>query len=244
MDIVLSERENLKAAFVSRFEELIISGTYPIGSRLPSERDLASLLGVSRPVVREGLVELQSMGLVSMRSRSGTVVNDYRREGSLSLLEALFKYDKGEPDRDLLNGMISMRGLFEVECARLAALNRTEAALAEFASMLDEEGSLPAADTEAWVDVDFRFHHLIALSSGNPVYPLQINSLKPFYRSMTRIFYADLLVVPDIRRFHKRLVRAIADGDGERAAKEIRLMLEHGEKGLQGPLTRAREERA
>jgi len=50
--------ESLKDVFISRFEELILSGSFPVGQKLPSERELALQLGVSRPVVHEGLVDL------------------------------------------------------------------------------------------------------------------------------------------------------------------------------------------
>ena len=63
--------ESLKDVFVLRFEELILSGKFGIGQKLPSERELALQLGVSRPVVHEGLVELSSRGLVTLTPPRG-----------------------------------------------------------------------------------------------------------------------------------------------------------------------------
>ena len=51
--------ESLKEVFISRFEDLILTGKLAIGQRLPPERELAVQLGVSRPVVHEGLLDLQ-----------------------------------------------------------------------------------------------------------------------------------------------------------------------------------------
>ena len=76
--------DSLKDVFVLRFEELILSGKIKVGQKLPSERELALQLCVSRPVVHEGLVELASRGLVSLKPRIGATVNDYRKEGSIS----------------------------------------------------------------------------------------------------------------------------------------------------------------
>ena len=63
--------ESLKELFIRRFEELILSGKFPIGQKLPSERELALQLNVSRPVVHEGLVDLAAKGLVTMIPRVG-----------------------------------------------------------------------------------------------------------------------------------------------------------------------------
>ena len=111
--------ESLKDICVARFEELILSGKLTVGQKLPSERELALQLGVSRPVVHEGLVDLAAKGLVAMKPRVGTVVNDYRKEGSLSLLNSLVNYQQGRVDTDLLNSLLEMRMLFEVETAFL-----------------------------------------------------------------------------------------------------------------------------
>ena len=100
-------KESLKDVFVARFEKLILSGKLSIGEKLPSERELALRLGVSRPVVHDGLMDLVSKGLVSMKPRVGTVVNDYRKEGSLSMLTSLVNYQNGAL-RFLTN---SLRGL-------------------------------------------------------------------------------------------------------------------------------------
>ena len=233
--------ENRKSGFVQRFEELIISGYFPIGIKLPSERDLAALLEVSRPVVREGLIELQSMGLVSMKSRSGSIVNDYRREGSLALLTAIYKYGKGQPEQGLLTGIMEMRRLFEVECARLAAIHCPSSILVEINDLLAEEEDIPHEDVLSRIESDFRFHHLIALASGNAVYPLQMNSFKPFYINLAGIFYSDSSVISRVRKFHIDLIESIRSGDDIEAQKVMREMLSHGEEQLQIMLKKSQE---
>ncbi|MDD5712041.1 MAG: GntR family transcriptional regulator, partial [Smithellaceae bacterium] len=117
--------ESLKEVFISRFEGLILSGKFSIGQKLPSERELALQLGVSRPVVHEGLVDLASKGLVTLKPRAGAVVSDYRREGSITLLNSLLNYHQGRLSPEILKGMVDMRRLLETETARLAAVNRT-----------------------------------------------------------------------------------------------------------------------
>ena len=53
---------------------------------------------MSRPVVHEGLVDLAAKGLVTLKPRVGTVVNDFRKEGSLAILNSIINYQQGEID--------------------------------------------------------------------------------------------------------------------------------------------------
>ena len=130
--------ESLKDVFIKRFEELILSGKFPVGQKLPSERELALQLGVSRPIVHEGLVDLAAKGLITLIPRVGTIVNDFRKEGSLSLLTSLVNYHQGYLEPGLLVSLLDMRLLFEVETARLAAANRNQEQLDSIRALLQE----------------------------------------------------------------------------------------------------------
>ena len=83
---------SLKEACVQRLEGLILSGEWQMGMRLPSERDLAAEMNISRPVLHEALVDLEAKGLVSIAARRGVFVSDYRTSGSCALLSSLFSY--------------------------------------------------------------------------------------------------------------------------------------------------------
>ena len=70
----------------------VLSNQLPVGELLPSERELALQMGVSRPVVHDGLMDLASKGLVTIKPRVGTYVNDYRKEGSIAMLSTLINH--------------------------------------------------------------------------------------------------------------------------------------------------------
>ena len=223
---------SLKDVFIKRFEELILSGTFPVGQKLPSERELALQLGVSRPVVHEGLVDLAVKGLVTLIPRVGTIVNDYRKEGSLSLLTSLVNYHQGGLEPELFVSLLEMRLLFEVETARLTALNRTGEQLESFYVLLREESQIDNRHTVKVSELDFNFHHLVALSSGNHIYPLLLNSFKQCYMNLAGQFFVDSTVVPEVFNFHKQMVKAFEDKDEKTAAKIMRQMLNHGAEQL------------
>ena len=223
---------SLKDVFINRFEELILSGSFPVGQKLPSERELALQLGVSRPVVHEGLVDLAAKGLVTLIPRVGTIVNDYRKEGSLSLLTSLVNYHRGNLEPELLISLLEMRLLFEVETARLTALNRTREQLESFYTLLREEDNIDNHSIENISELDFNFHHLIALFSGNRIYPLLLNSFKHCYINLAGQFFNDSTVVPEVFSFHKEMVKAFEDKDDDTAAQIMTRMLGHGAEQL------------
>jgi DNA-binding FadR family transcriptional regulator len=234
-------KESLKDVFVARFEDLILSGKVAIGEKLPSERELALRLGVSRPVVHEGLMDLVSKGLVSMKPRVGTVVNDYRREGSLAILTSLVNYHNGELDPKLFESLAEMRMLVEVETARLAALRRSDEHLEALKELLREEAEIGAAESRKIAELDFRFHHRIAMATGNFIYPLLLNSFRQIYTSLTKRFFSDPEVLSVVFGFHAELVRAVRARDEEKAGEVMTRLLVHGRDRLMAIM--AEEER-
>lgn len=229
--------QSLKDACISRLERLILSGELQIGERLPSERDFAARLNVSRPLLHAALVDLDAKVLVKIVPRKGVFVSDYRRFGSMAILSSLLAFHNGELDPTFTQSLIDMRLTIESETARLAALNRTAEQLAEFHALLEQEGQGSCRDPQALTDLDFSFHLSIAIASGNLVYPLIINSFKGVYTSLTGEFfrkYCGTPVIEAVRQFHIRLVEAFGKKDSENAVHTMTEMLKHGEAFLKG----------
>ena len=224
--------DSLKDIFVLRFEELILSGKFQIGQKLPSERELALQLGVSRPVVHEGLVELASRGLCSLKPRFGAVVNDYRKEGSITLLASLIQYQKGRLEPELLESLLQIRMLLEPAFARIAAENRTEEQVRDFHNILGKEVSTDKRNVQKITDLDFEFHLLIAVASGNRVYPLLLNSFRQVYTNLSGQFFKDQKVTATVHGYHRALTAAIDAGNGAKATSVMKEILRHGEKHL------------
>lgn len=140
------------------------------GGWLPSERQLAQRLQVSRPVVREAIKRLELQGLIEVKHGIGTrVVNRLHTPltGSLGLLL---------PDQhERLRQTLEARAALEPEVARLAAERMTQAALKE---LRRAHARLEAAQSVAdAVEADLEFHHLLARGCGNQVFVLILDSL-------------------------------------------------------------------
>ncbi len=224
--------QSLKESCVRRLEGLILSGELKIGERLPSERELASRLNISRPVLHEALVDLNAKGLVRILPRRGVFINDYRREGSLTLLSSLLNFQNGQLDPLFQQSLMDMRLTLECETARLAALNRTPEQIEEFHALLKQEAAADHCDAARLTELDFTFHHLVAIASGNVLYPLVINSFRGVYTSLTSAFfrhYCGTPVVNEVLDYHCKLLAAIEARDSQLAGAVMAEMLKHGE---------------
>jgi GntR family transcriptional regulator, uxu operon transcriptional repressor len=136
----------------------IADASFPAGSRLPAERDLAHRFSVSRTSVREALIALEIQGFVEVRGGSGIYVSN-----PLPFLKPLFEAaDSGPGPFELLHA----RWLVEGEVAALAARAIDEAMidrLADALRTLQDE----AASPQAHDDADRSFHLGIAEATGN-----------------------------------------------------------------------------
>ncbi len=248
--------KNRKQDFIDWFEGLILSGRYEAGQKLPSERELADSLNVSRPVVHDALNELAARGLVRVEPRRGVFAVDWRREGSAEMLISIMKYsgaeepggnksaqtglsafeaDKVSPQ--LLESFLEARVYFETELARLAACRRTEESLNELERTLAKEALADRKDPHKITELDYEFHLNIAIASGNVFYPLLMNSLKRIYENILDRFYTDETVIPTVFRLHKSLVAAIGAQNEKEAGAIMNKILEYGESNLRRILT-------
>ncbi|MBC2657796.1 FadR family transcriptional regulator [Pseudomonas sp. MSSRFD41] len=145
----------------------ILSGQYAHGSRLPSERDLAQRLKVSRPAVREAIGALQNEGMVITRHGSGTYVADC----PLQVNEAAPDY-AGLPPVDADFSPIStleVRLLIEPAIARLAARRAQRDPLAEryLEQMSDVKDIGDPLQQARWSEADRLFHRQLAMMTGD-----------------------------------------------------------------------------
>ncbi|MCP2318479.1 regulatory protein, gntR family [Nocardia amikacinitolerans] len=139
------------------FEQIaadVLSGELAPGSTLPSERQLAEALGVSRPAVREALQRLAAAGLVAVRQGDATTVLDYRRGAGLEVLPRLL-IREGMLEPAVARSILEVRmhngpKVAELAAARMAALDR-ESARATGRSGLPEraDGEANASESRA-----------------------------------------------------------------------------------------------
>ncbi|HVX44554.1 MAG TPA: FadR/GntR family transcriptional regulator [Mycobacteriales bacterium] len=159
----VTEHGSLADRIVSQVEQLIADERLRPGDRLPSERDMAALLQVSRPSLREAVRILQARGRLLVRHGQGVFVREARVERELRKALLATEVTAGE--------LFSMREVLEVPAAAWAAQQITDAQLAGLRKILDKMGSMIDArrplnfDALAALDVDF--HMGIIAAAGN-----------------------------------------------------------------------------
>lgn len=146
--------ERLYHSIANKIEALIDSGSYPTGSRLPAERELAEKFGVSRVAIREAEIALQAVGRIKIKTGSGAYV-----------LDSQSKPENQLPDVSAFE-LTEARALFEAEAAALAAAQIDDATLAELDRYIQIMATTGPHD-EAGELADRDFHRTVASASGN-----------------------------------------------------------------------------
>ncbi len=157
--------EKLSSAVVRQIELLILRGILRPGERLPSERDLSEMLGVSRPSLRDAVAELQERGLLSARAGAGIFVADVLGSAFAPALVELFA-THDEAVFDYLSFRRDMEGL----TAERAATHGTETDLKVVASVFAKmEAAHQKRNPADEARLDAEFHMAIIEASHNVV---------------------------------------------------------------------------
>lgn len=212
------QRQKLSDLAVERLVELLMSRDLKPGDALPSEADLARAFGVSKPVVREAMHRLVSMGVVDIRQGKPASVRAINSEP----LALFFRFAMRASPRGLREA-VELRRTLETDIAMQAAVHITEAELIELAAVV-EEMRAAGEDPEAWVSADVRFHQLLARASGNSLVLFLIEALRATMEETIRIMHAQRPLRDQNATFrrHVAIHQAIAARDpaAARAAME------------------------
>ncbi len=161
---------------VKEIENQILSGEYKEGDRLPSEREFAEKMNISKTMSHQIFSILSSRGFIKVIPRQGTFVDNYIKNGKLECLEGVVEYNNGKFSTEMLNSLMDTRLLIEGECAYLSAKNRTQE---DIDNLKNQYIIIKSANTnEELTFAIYEFHLLIAYSTKNTIYPLMFNTFK------------------------------------------------------------------
>ena len=209
----IKKRQTLADQLYGQILEQIVSNKLAQGEKLPSENQIATAFGVSRPVVREALRKLQEDGLVEARRGVGTFV---RRRPS----EKLIEYATAGSVAGLMRA-VEARITVEQATARMAALRANSKDIARIEAALQALEDSMQARTPSF-EADYQFHHAIAIASGNDVFVQMLDCARDAIeqgidvaQKLTREGTQARIDV--VISEHRQILEAIRAGDGEAA---------------------------
>lgn len=198
----------------------IVRGTYPASARLPAERELARVLGASRPTLREALRRLSEWQLVEARRGSGIVVRD-RSEWSIEVLPAYLRYGRPQPGEpgigELLIDLLALRRAMIRDILRLIAGRIPPGGTARARTLVGEAWAL-RADHSEFAEVDFGVMRAVVEAARFLPAVWVLNRLAGVYLDVARSLSGSLQPPDDYVATHERVFAALEAGEAARAA--------------------------
>ncbi|MGP3985858.1 FadR/GntR family transcriptional regulator [Streptomyces sp. 3N207] len=237
----IPRRISAMEAVLTHLRGAIERGEYAVGDKLPSEAELCRRLEVSRPVLREALRALATMGLTVSRTGKGTFVisNGAVEDPTFGDYTA--------------SHLLEVRHHVEIPVAGYAALRRTPEDLDRLSHLLDRMEQ--ETDTTAWVAMDSLFHLAVAQASQNPVFRRFVEEIRDALAQQSAFLNDVGGRREQSNREHRAIVEALEDGSEQDAVDAMTHHLERVETTLEsivrphrtaptGPLTEEGGEQA
>jgi GntR family transcriptional repressor for pyruvate dehydrogenase complex len=217
---------NSSEEVVRQIRDMIQRSDLNLGDRLPPERDLAKLLGVSRPTLRAGIRSLVALGVLQSRQGAGTFVVEAGDSpsldgSSLQMLAALHGFTTGE--------MFEARLSLEMTIAGLAA---ERASGDELATISEEITGMFASldEPEKFLVHDMNFHQSVAAASGNRILTALMNMVAKILFGVRKKTVKNATDLKESAEMHREIYRAIRERDPIAARKAMRVHLMSAQK--------------
>ena len=206
---------------VEQLKMMLTAGELKPGDKLPSERDMAESLGVSRASVREALTTLEAIGILEIKPGEGTFVKHTADAETFAPLTLVLTVERNSGAQ-----LMEVRRVLETEIAALAAERATNDNLNKIEASLDQmKGALNTHDA---VETDLRFHFAIAEATQNTILVRLINTIADLmhhtFKGKRETMYAHSPSSQRIIHEHEAIYQAIKKGAPEEARAK---MLEH-----------------
>lgn len=214
-------KQRLVDRVVNDLQDLIVQGKLAPGAKLPPERELAELLGVSRTVIREAVRILVTKGLLDSRQGIGTMVRPVNRDQLAEPLGWLLLRNNAT-----LDDLHEVRTILEVEIAGQAALRAAPADIERLAQLLANM-TAHCTDAPSFAADDAEFHQALVDILHNPMLAVLLESIRTLMAEIrlevSRRPEFDAVVLQD----HDAILGAIQAHDDEAARIAMHSHLVH-----------------
>ena len=225
-------RRSVSEVVYEQLRDQILTGQLAPGQSLPGERKLSEMLSTNRGGVREALKRLVQAGLVVTRHGGSTRVLDYRRSGTLDLLQQVLLREDGTLDPSVGRSLLDFRRVVLAELARLAAERGRRDACARARARLQEARAC-ADEPERLRQLSWEFWEILADAADSLAFRLALNTLRGVYlqvdASLESLPHA--CTVEDL----ESILAAVERGDGHASRLLTEERFERAEQTLRKP---------
>lgn len=214
MDLRTVARRSMCDDVYDQLAANIMRGNLSAGESLLSERRLAEVLGVSRPIVREALRRLADAGLVEVRQGGSTTVRDFRRHAGLNLLAELL-LPAGQLDLSTARSVIEARQLIGPQVAALAAQRGGATLEQPLREVLDRAEAEPDPVSRQWQAL--AFWDVLVDATDSIVFRLMYNGLRAAYEPMLAALTAVMQEDDEWIARSRTLAAVVTAGDADAA---------------------------
>lgn len=208
------DRSGITELVVQRIKELLQQGELKAGSRLPPERELADMLGISRPSLRTALKALSVMGIIRAKPGAGTFIAESLPEIFAEPMEFMTLIQNTQ-----MGELFEARRIIETGLVELAAERATSEHLKALSGEI--EGMRKTLnDPEKFLQHDVRFHQALAAASGNRIMAGMMDTVAALLLQVRRESIARATDKEDAVEWHEQIYDAVRQGE-VRHAKEL-----------------------
>lgn len=215
------KKQSVGQQVVSQIVELIRTGNLRPGDRLPSERELVEIFGISRPSLRESMRALSVLGIVESRHGGGAFVTELDATTMLAPLDLFLALAQANFD-----DAFESRRIIEIEIVRKAAAKATRADIADLNDMIAAHATIQS-DPVGFRILDSRFHEKLSAIAGNAVLRRVAYGLYNMGLDFRRRATEEPGLIAQSTQDHTRIASAIAAQDPERAASAMTRHIGH-----------------
>lgn len=211
---------------VNKLIELIKEKRLKPGDRLPAERELATLMDVSRPTLREALKALQMMNIIDIRQGAGVFVKKLNTESVVEHFDIILTLDNS-----LYNDLYIARKELESLIARIAAESASEECVAKLRDNITR-ATESLDNPELFFQLDVELHGLILQMAGNRILNVFMQSIEHLNLLARKRTNSSREIRERAVQDHLELLLAFEKHNGEDAAKAMKKHISHLQTGF------------
>ncbi|MEW5814652.1 MAG: FadR/GntR family transcriptional regulator [Spirochaetota bacterium] len=217
-DLKVTRTRSLYEQIADKIQHMIVTKELEPGQKLAPERELTTMLGVSRPTMREAMKVLRDRGLLEYRPGNGTYVKSISTSSMHESMERFF-INKDRPYLELMQ----IREIIEPAAAALAAERDIPEVIEELEKTIRDLDSIKTS-TESYSEVNLRFHVGIIKATGNEMLLALLTPILGFLKEAVTEIQKLSMNAPTGPADHHAILECIKNKQPDAAKK---LMEEH-----------------